>query len=821
MILKECNISGFGKLKDKKISLKKGMNIFCEDNGYGKSTLATFIKVMLYGFDDENKRSNKDKEREKYRPWNRGTYGGSMIFEAFGSDYEVSRTFGRNENEDTFEVRKLPENTIVDTFDKQSLGIQVFGIDKDSFFRTAYIASSDINKKSDAVTDSIRAKLGNLTDATDDINNFETACAKVEKKMNELTPDRKSGRIKSLKTEIADKNNRLRTLEDTQKATEILENQIKAQIQRIESDKEKVKELEKQAKIVQDSQTILTKRKMHQNIREEYEAVKEKKDVIETMFQHSVPKVDDINVMRQKCIRQKHLTENMKANDFPKDENWLRLKDRFKNGICADEEVRRYITLWDECCEKERENVTKEKELQNEVNDHIEKCMKKAEEDYEEGLLRYKESEKKRKRKLLLFATLAVLLFCVAIALTVLGILGMRRQNILIPEVISFVGGILFVALIFILKLNKKEKFDKNRESDITSNEALNHVDPASLRRNAIESGKRETILINSQVKNFLEKYNSVFNEETVKEDLLDLNEDARAYSDKKKKEEEYRKNEEEYRKTDEELDDFFDKCHVKRMDDCEWQLEEFSQQAVKYAQYSEDFDKKKLSLEKFEEENDITRLYIEIPDDLPDIEDVNDEEAELRDELEKENEMLISFRNRLEVQQEERDGLLDLAASLEDDKELLSKYEEDYMLLSKTLEYLEKAKNALSLKYTGPTMEGFRKYCSYFAKEDAEEFRIDTDLNLTKTEVGMQRRMNDLSLGLREVTDFCLRLALIDAMYEKEKPFIILDDPFVNFDPSNLEGAAEVLKRVSDESQVLYFTCHDSRKIMVEHPFG
>ena len=157
------------------------------------------------------------------------------------------------------------------------------------------------------------------------------------------------------------------------------------------------------------------------------------------------------------------------------------------------------------------------------------------------------------------------------------------------------------------------------------------------------------------------------------------------------------------------------------------------------------------------------------------------------------------------------------LANSSEEDKEKLAGFEENYRLMQTTLEYLSKAKNSLALKYTAPTMEGFKKYSACFDSEDSENFKIDTNLNLTKNEEGMQRRIGELSLGLREVTDFCLRLALVDAMYDKEKPFVILDDPFVNFDEKNLEGAKKVLNMISKDSQVLYFTCHDSRKIKEE----
>ena len=56
------------------------------------------------------------------------------------------------------------------------------------------------------------------------------------------------------------------------------------------------------------------------------------------------------------------------------------------------------------------------------------------------------------------------------------------------------------------------------------------------------------------------------------------------------------------------------------------------------------------------------------------------------------------------------------------------------------------------------------------------------------------------------------MRLALVDAMYGEEKPFLILDDPFVNLDQEKVTAGNELLNEVSKEYQVIYFTCHDSR---------
>jgi len=57
-----------------------------------------------------------------------------------------------------------------------------------------------------------------------------------------------------------------------------------------------------------------------------------------------------------------------------------------------------------------------------------------------------------------------------------------------------------------------------------------------------------------------------------------------------------------------------------------------------------------------------------------------------------------------------------------------------------------------------------------------------------------------------------CRRMAMVDAMYGKEKPFLILDDPFVNLDESRLEGAKEFLNRLAETYQIIYFSCHESR---------
>ena len=53
MKLIRCHIENFGKLSDFTYDFSEGCNTICEENGWGKSTLASFLRVMLCGFRNE------------------------------------------------------------------------------------------------------------------------------------------------------------------------------------------------------------------------------------------------------------------------------------------------------------------------------------------------------------------------------------------------------------------------------------------------------------------------------------------------------------------------------------------------------------------------------------------------------------------------------------------------------------------------------------------------------------------------------------------------------------------------------------------------
>lgn len=64
MKLIRCEIQNFGKIRKGIYEFKDGCNAFCERNGWGKSTLAAFIKIMLYGFENERTVANSRTKEE-------------------------------------------------------------------------------------------------------------------------------------------------------------------------------------------------------------------------------------------------------------------------------------------------------------------------------------------------------------------------------------------------------------------------------------------------------------------------------------------------------------------------------------------------------------------------------------------------------------------------------------------------------------------------------------------------------------------------------------------------------------------------------------
>lgn len=154
----------------------------------------------------------------------------------------------------------------------------------------------------------------------------------------------------------------------------------------------------------------------------------------------------------------------------------------------------------------------------------------------------------------------------------------------------------------------------------------------------------------------------------------------------------------------------------------------------------------------------------------------------------------------------EEQERLL---AQKKEEREALEKR---YNLLQKTKAYLEMAKERFALQYKEPILEAFQKYFQRICTEPLQ-FQMSEDLELSFVDRGLSREQGYLSEGLQDLCRFCQKLAIFDAMFQEEKAFLLLDDPFSHLDEKNGARARVLLEELAESRQIFYFTCSEERK--------
>ncbi|MCI8832957.1 MAG: AAA family ATPase [Clostridia bacterium] len=220
MNLRKCYIENFGKLHQFEYEFSEGLNLINKSNGWGKSTFATFIKAMFYGFDTSNKRAISENERKKYYPWQGGKFGGNLEFEINGKIYEIERFFGIKDKDDTF--RLYDKTTNCESYDfSQNIGEEIFKLDRQAYERSTYISGQAISVE---INDSLSAKLSNILENENDINTSEEAINRIVSIMKEYKKTGNKGKINELETKI---NNKKRELEYTRKNEELIEERRK------------------------------------------------------------------------------------------------------------------------------------------------------------------------------------------------------------------------------------------------------------------------------------------------------------------------------------------------------------------------------------------------------------------------------------------------------------------------------------------------------------------------------------------------------------------------------------------------------------------
>ena len=161
MKIVSVSVKAFGKLQGVELNFKDGLNVISNVNGFGKTTMAAFIRAMLYGF--TYSRAGGATDASHYAPWGSDDkFGGSMTVEHDGQTYRIERFFGKTARSEQLSVINVRTNKPLQTV--TSLGEHFLGLTADSYDRSTYFPQEAVEL---SANDNFEARLANLVESGD------------------------------------------------------------------------------------------------------------------------------------------------------------------------------------------------------------------------------------------------------------------------------------------------------------------------------------------------------------------------------------------------------------------------------------------------------------------------------------------------------------------------------------------------------------------------------------------------------------------------------------------------------------------------------
>lgn len=803
MRLIACHVENFGKLSSVNINFNEGINIINKPNGWGKSTMAAFFKAMLYGFDTKKEPGVFEKERKIYRPWQGGVYGGEIDFEIDGKRYRISRTFGTTEKTDEFHLYDLSTNLECDDY-SENIGEEIFDLDRASFKRSIFIAQNDIVSES---SDAINAKLGNLVENTNDINNFETAQNLIKDMMNKLSPNRITGSIKKRKNTIAALNAEIKGYE----AAEDSVNELNKKLDEKRLQKNELADIRNDyGKALQIASEDSRRKELKKNYEALCEEEKEKGNTYygyRNSFPNEVPTEEELSILLDKArkLEEQNVIAKNLAFSEAESENYNKLKELFSGKLPSDE-------ILDEMQQK-ASNITKVK------GEHSQLEMKLSQMESVAMLTDREEDAELQPKKSSLFAIGVVTIIIGLLACVAAVTLSIYLKNDALTIILLVLGGVAVVAAVagiifMILGIQKNRKITREIIRKIEEREQQKKAKEAPIiemkeQLVTIENGIED---LDSEVKGFLQEYGIACDYSEYQTKLFELKTKMYEYIRMGEKNGRYVIALEKCEEIKKGLDEFAQNSGIAFSEEIVADLNKLQAKAAECRLAEKNYLTAKEKKEAFEKDNDIEKVLSpsECPYSLEElnklIKDVDDRAEDVRGALEQYNRQLEAMQEQLDYRDEKEQ---ELRNCLELQDEETKKFE----VLSCTSEYLQKAKEQFTARYMEPISKGFQKYFEILTGDTSRNWMIDTNISFKMRVLGELRDVKWLSAGYKDLIGVCMRFALVDAMFPDEKPFLILDDPFVNLDDEKIERGKELLIALEKDYQAIYFTCHESRE--------
>ena len=857
MRLLSYHIENYGNIHDKDGTFGGGLTEFCEKNGYGKTTLASFIRAMFYGLPSFTSRTKTFDDRQHFYPFSGGKFGGNLTFEMDGKTYRIERFFDKKSAKDD-ELKVYCDGAPFTGFGEE-IGKAVFGLDEESFKKTVFITAEEIEIES---TYSINEKLNRDVEGGED-SDFEAALATLEGAKKQLKASRGSNDL------ISQKNAEVLSLNETIKNLKDMSNSLTGKYIEREQLSKKIAQMETDIKAANEREIVVQKWKTLDDLTAQAEEKAAKLKGYETQYPNGIPTAEERETMRN-CIQEENrLTGSVQAVSFGEDKEKILegLMAKFQNGAPRDEVIAqkqqgltRLAMLQSECSQLQNTLQTpREKELCKRFDDKLPTEAELAEK--REIVEEYKKKDAQLKE---LSANLvnvnpapaAVkqgpglwLLFGILPFLFIMsGVIFYPLEMYKVAIALQVIGVVMFFA-VFVIKLIKMPR------------PALKQSSAMSVEIYQLQGEMR---VLESKIREYTVPY-GYYGSAGALYDFVTLEEDVRAYHAYKEaaKERADRINAllgemetitadtqaflQSYGEVGVDLQSGLnrllamvaqyaslqaDKAAASgrtkdanaRILQCKNTVAEILKKyglnenaATMSALNTLEMDSKGWALVKtelalteeklanYKAENGLTERPA----------DEGADTSEMHNALSMLRKNLVECDKSILETERDVEKLPDAESELERAEEALKLYKDKHQLLSDTITLLNAAEKSLKDKYIAPIKDKFSAYATMLERILDEKVTMDSDYRVKFERGGEERSDKHLSAGERSLCALCLRLALIDNMYPTEQPFIMMDDPFVHLDEEHIQRTADLVKVLAEDRQIIYFCCHESRSIL------
>ncbi len=844
-----CHIEGYGKLTDTEYDFGEGITEFCEHNGFGKTTLASFIKAMFYGLPAVRNNTAEFNDRMHFYPFGGGKFGGNITFEKDGKQYRIERFFDRkSEKGDTVAVYENGKKT--NKFGKD-IGRGVFGLDKESFERTTFVTADAIDI---CATSGISAKLNNFVDNTDAENSFDTAKKRLESAKKKLRAERgdndlitkKRAEIVELKGEIDNLETMERTLEGYYVELTDLNGQIRALEAKLESANAVNLSVERWARY-----EYLLARKAE---------CEKQLDAFDIKYPYGLPTADelgDIKSRNQKTIKlggQKTATAD-DGNRGKLDE----LARTFGSGVPDFETMRAVQNDIDEIKRLDTEMSATSRaprsrfdELSqkfadgspsaSDISDGAEKAERlRTLDDQLKLRMNLVPAEVKPERKsakpFLIFAAVAAVialvgigvLFVSAVAggiLLGLGVVALGADGFVYFKKNSAAAHPFIMSDDIVKLQEERQSLEKQLRELVAEYSCASEngvlFDFATLKKDCAEYAKLTAAAdeTTERVKQ-MQAASDALTQKTKAffagygldgDDLQDMHirllngvteymtvHNAVASSDR-----ESESIQNEIKAQCAAVAEILAAYKIPLWDDLSEQIETLDKAATEIARLKTEKDEVGAEADAFKTEHGLTEKPTE---ERIDTAALTEKLSELRRDAAVIDTRIADTENQVDLLDVKR-------AALATAEQTLETYISEHAVLTAAVESMIQAEQNLKDAYIAPVRDNFLVYAKAIENALGEKVSMDQDFRILFERNGEYRSDRHLGAGQRSICALCFRLALVDNMYKDEKPFIIMDDPFVHLDADHMEKTMQTVKELARDKQIVYFCCHDSRRI-------